>query len=170
MEKHLWQSVKKSTILVISLYPLTHFLVALFFSELFVYLGILSHKLALLAAVIAVLIDLDHLFAYLFHHGQLSIRKAWNSSTVKHEKNRTFIHHLPGFVSCLIIISILSLFHWQLSLALAIAYYSHILLDDLHFHFHKTYELKEWGFVLKIPLYELLADFVLVLFTLIILI
>jgi len=143
------------------LYPLTHFLVALFISEIFVYSNEISHKLAILSAIVAVLIDLDHLFAYFHHHKKLSIKQAWNSS-ILHEHNRTFIHHRAGLFLALIIIVIFFAFNWKISLILAIAYFSHMLLDALHLHTHKTFNITELGYKLKIPYYEFCTDIILI--------
>jgi len=74
------------------MYPFSHFLFALLIGEIFVKLGFLNHDLALLVAVIAVLIDVDHFIFYSVKHKDWDLKHAWNAAVSGHEKERTFIH------------------------------------------------------------------------------
>ena len=80
------------------MYPFSHFLFALFIGEIFVKLNLLNHDLALLVAVIAVLIDLDHFIYYSIKHKDWNLKHAWNAAVSGREKERTFIHFKWGFL------------------------------------------------------------------------
>jgi len=144
------------------MYPPSHFLFAFLIAEIFVKFGMLSHEIAILVALIAVLIDIDHFIYYAAKHRDLSLRNAWNAAVVKHEKGeRTFVHHFWGFL----IVTLFLIGMWFVNLTtffvIGISYYSHMLLDD-GFFVGKTVDIKEEGFVIKYPLYEFIFDVVIV--------
>ncbi len=81
------------------MYPQSHFLFAYLLGLIFVKLGFISHRLALVIGLLAVFIDIDHYIDHVIHHKIFSFRKAWNDASVRHElSERTFVHHTFGFV------------------------------------------------------------------------
>ncbi|MBU0461663.1 MAG: metal-dependent hydrolase [Nanoarchaeota archaeon] len=115
------------------MYPSTHFLVPLFIGEILVQIGMLTHTQALIAAVLAVAIDLDHYLVYALYHKDLNFMHFWNDSNRKgDEKGRTVIHHLPGVIAVSVLIIILFFVNVPACIIIALAYYSHILLDNCY--------------------------------------
>lgn len=145
------------------MYPQTHFLAAWFLSLILVKLGILSHKAALVCAVLAVLLDLDHWIAYVIHERKLSIKKAWNVAAVTHDfEERTFIHHKTGFIVMTIFLILMLLFNRLVFWVAGIAYYSHMFLDYVHVWGRgKIIKFKEMGFGFQISGFEIILDFIL---------
>ncbi|MBW2963223.1 metal-dependent hydrolase [Candidatus Woesearchaeota archaeon] len=144
------------------MYPQTHFLAALFLGEVLLKLGVLSQKTVVVCAVLAVLIDLDHWAAFMIRHHEFSLKKAWNAATVKHENERTFIHHRTGFIIMAAILLITFLFNRLVFWVLGTAYLSHMFLDYVHVIEKKNFRFKELGFWINITGFELVLDFVLI--------
>ena len=148
------------------MYPHTHFLFAFLLAEILVKFDILSHKLAVLVALIAVLIDIDHYIYYGVKHNSWDIRKAWNAATVTHEKGeRTFIHHSIGFFIITALIIIGFYFNKTVFWILTIGYYSHIFLDYVNLNIlriKRSLRFKEEGFVVDIPVHEVVFDLLLI--------
>ncbi len=146
--------------------PHTHFLFAFLLAEILVKFGILSHKLAVLVALIAVLIDIDHYIYYGVKHKSWDLRKAWNAATVTHEKGgRTFIHHRVGFLIITALVIISFYLNKTVFWILAIGYYSHIFLDYVNLdilRIKRSLRFKEEGFVVNVPVHEIVFDLLLI--------
>ncbi len=112
--------------------PHTHFLFPLAIGLLLFRFGMISWKIALLCAVVGVLIDLDHYVEYVIHakKNRFSFIGMWNDSMTKESfVKRSFTHYWPGMIGTTLLIIILFPFSSLASLVLAIAYYSHMILD-----------------------------------------
>ena len=146
------------------MYPLTHFLFPFFIAQIFVKLNYLDYKLAIITGIIAVLIDLDHWIYRIIKFHEFNPKNAWNNAVKKHDpKERTFLHHKPGMILIASLTLILLFFSWKSALILALAYYSHILLDNLHLKLKSYLKMEEEGFIFKIPFYEIIFDLILIL-------
>jgi hypothetical protein len=154
------------------MYPWTHFLFPFFIAEVLVSLSYLNHWHALIAGVVGVLIDLDHPIEFVLVRKKFNFRKAWNNSVVSHKVDgRSFIHHWSGILVVILICLVLLYFIPLLALILALGYFSHIFLDYVHLNFLKRkIKFKEFGFAFRIPEYELLFDFVLLILVIFLLI
>ena len=147
------------------MYPQTHFLFPFFVALLLQKMGFLSWKLALLAGIIGVLVDLDHYAEHILHakKKKFSVIDTWNNSVKLHKfHQRSFIHHWQGFVIVTLVLVTLAFFNWQLTLAFALGYYSHLLLDYIHLNKAKSWAAKLGYFYLKEPWGEVVLDVVLV--------
>jgi len=147
------------------MYPQSHFLFALFVSMIFVKFGVFDYKIALLIAVIAVFIDIDHLINFIIKKGDYSMRDAWNAGILKHMKERTFIHHYLGFTLITEIVILLFFISRTWFWIISIAYYTHMFLDYAKLNVLKIrtkITIKEAGFVERINKFELLFDMFLV--------
>lgn len=147
------------------MYPQSHFLFALFISMIFVKYNVFDYKIALLIAVIAVFVDIDHFINFIVRKGDYSLRDAWNAGILKHMKERTFIHHYKGFILITAIIVVLFFLNKTWFWIISIAYYSHIFLDYAKlnvFRIKGKITIKESGFVEKINKFELLFDIFLI--------
>ncbi|MFH1505787.1 MAG: hypothetical protein ABIE94_02255 [archaeon] len=146
------------------MYPLSHFLLPFFIGEIFVEFGSFNHWMALFAALIGTFIDIDHLIEYIVRHKEVSVLHAWNAAVVKHESERSFIHHQLGYFLVTGIVIILFFTDIIVFGIVAIGYYSHMLLDapdPFKMKKVKFITLKEAGFVVKLPRYELILDILL---------
>ena|SRR3989338_5277916 len=152
------------------MYPQSHFLLPFVLGLGFVKLEVLDIKLALIAGLLGVLIDIDHYIAFLYYYKDFNIKHVWNAAVVKGDPiERTFIHHKIGFVVMTKIIEVLLLFNPLYSLVLALGYYTHLLLDYIHliiplqtFKHPKKIVFVEDGFTVKLPVYEILFDSMLI--------
>ncbi len=140
------------------MYPHTHFIVAFFVGMIFTKAGHITIEMALIAALISVLIDLDHLIEYGIRHKEWSMIKAWNASVVYHELERSFIHYHIGFIIVSGIIIFVGLFSIPLAIIKATAYYSHFFLDHMHVYINKRFKFRELGLHFNISLQELMID------------
>ncbi|MBT3691489.1 hypothetical protein HOD75_02940 [archaeon] len=141
------------------MYPFTHFLFAFFIGEILVKYNIFNHQIALITALIATLIDIDHFIYYGIKHKDWNLKHAWNGAVYKKEPERTFIHHKLGFILITLIIIATYFINPIISYILAIAYYSHMFLDYIPQIFitpQKTIKTKEAGFRINIALYEII--------------
>lgn len=125
--------------------------------------GFLNHWQALIAALIGVLIDVDHPLEYAFIRKKFSLRKAWNNSTVLHRiKERSFIHHWRGLVIVTVFCLVILFLNKIVAVIIILGYYSHLLLDYVHVGLlEKTVKFRELGFSVRIPEYEIVLDAVL---------
>lgn len=150
------------------MYPQTHFLFPFLISLILMKYGLLDWKLALISGIIGVLIDLDHLAEHIFHSrkNKFSIVDTWNNAVHYHRfSERSLLHHWLGMLIIGFILMVVSFFNWKISLMLAIAYYSHMVLDHICIRVKPKYvlRLKEEGLFVQIPYYELVFDGILVL-------
>ena len=149
------------------MYPQTHFLFPFLISLILMKYGLLDWKLALLSGIIGVLIDLDHLVEHIFHSrkNKFSLADTWNNAVHYHRfSERSVLHHWLGMLIIGLVLVVVSFFNWKISLMLAIAYYSHMILDHISIRIKPKYvlRLKEEGLFLQILYYELVFDAVLV--------
>lgn len=116
--------------------PHTHLLVSVFFAELLVYTGMLTHYHALIVGLIAVFIDLDHYFRYVIEFKSINFLKFWNKTVDGTIKNgRTWVHHWPGFIVFTVVTVVLFLLNTVYGLVFGIAYYTHMVLDYVFLNF-----------------------------------
>jgi hypothetical protein len=155
------------------MYPLTHFLVAWLIGLLMVKNGNFTPLQALYTGLVGMLIDIDHFICFVLRKKDFSLKDAWNAA-VKHKlEERTFIHHLPGFlIISLVLVGLFfvnKIYFW----ILLIGYYSHMILDYFNLRewmgIRKSIKFKEEGFIFRIPLVEIIFDIILVVFVLFIL-
>lgn len=148
------------------MYPQSHFLFPFFISLILVKLNYLDWKLALLSGIIGVLIDLDHLVEHILlaAKNKFSLADTWNNAVHYHRfSERSVLHHWLGMLIIGLVLVAVSFFNWRISLILAIAYYSHMILDHISIRIKLKYvlRLKEKGLFLQIPYYELIFDAIL---------
>jgi hypothetical protein len=144
----------------------THFLFPFFIALILTKLNLISWKLALLCGLIGVLIDVDHYVEQIAHSktNRFSLKVAWNNSIRFHRfEQRSFIHHWQGFLMLTLIFLIILFFSWKISLILAIAYYSHILLDYAHLKKEKFLRWKVGKLFVKESYLEIFLDILLIL-------
>src|SRR3989344_707023 len=99
--------------------PQTHFLFPFTLSVLLVKLHLFSWKLALLAGIIGVLIDLDHYVEQIAHAktNRFSLKATWNNSVRFHRFNqRSFIHDGIGAILITVALCILAFLTWPVAL------------------------------------------------------
>jgi len=143
------------------MYPQSHFLFAFFIAIIFVKFNIFGYEIALLIAVLAVLVDIDHFIIFVIRKGDYSLRDAWNAGILKHIKERTFIHHYVGFILLTTIIVLLFFLNRTWFWIITLAYYSHMFLDYAKLNILKIKGkriIKKAGFIEKISNFELLFD------------
>ena len=143
------------------MYPQTHFLLPFFIAEILVKLNILNHEYAILTGLIGVFIDIDHFIKFAVYHKDFNVKHAWNTAVVKHESERTFIHHKTGFFLITIFNIILFFLNRTMFWVISLAYYSHMILD-MKLDAKKILNIKEKGFIINLPVYELILDLLLV--------
>jgi len=147
------------------MYPPAHFFLPLLIGEILVKLGIFNHQLAIAAALVGLLIDVDHFIWYVYKYKSWSLKKAWNADVRYHVAERTFIHHKLGFFLGTIIIIILFFINLNIGLVAAIGFYTHFFLDYVPLNiFHMKKRIKENidGFIVKIPVYEIIINIILI--------
>lgn len=121
------------------MYPQSHFLLALLLGLGMAKAGLLSWQLALVCAVIAVLIDIDHFLSFAYRHRDFSVKHAWDAAVVKHEKKeRTIIHHPIGIAVMTLFLASTYFIDRTWFFVLAIAYYSHMLIDHIPYQKHSS--------------------------------
>ncbi|HLD72307.1 MAG TPA: hypothetical protein VJA23_01865 [Candidatus Nanoarchaeia archaeon] len=149
------------------MYPQSHFLFPFLISLILIKSGLLDWKLALLSGIIGVLIDLDHLIEHILlaTKNKFSLADTWNNAVHYHRfSERSVLHHWLGMLIIGLVLVVVSFLNWRISLILAIAYYSHMILDHIFIRVKPKYvlRLKEEGLFLQIPYYELVFDAILV--------
>jgi len=145
------------------MYPQTHFLFAFFLAEIFVQIGWLNHYSALICAVLAVIIDFDHIIEHFLLTKDRSLKRFWNNSVMKNDpRERTILHHLPGFIIFLILpiaIWFSAVQNRPAAIIIAVAYWSHMFLDTIRIHIMmKKVDIKECGFHIPIYMHEVALD------------
>jgi hypothetical protein len=148
------------------MYPLTHFLAPFLVGLILVNFGYFTFNHALIAGLIGLLIDVDHFLYYFTIKRDFNFKNAWNSAVNHKFEERTFIHHLPGFLIFTTIIIALFFINKTWFLILTIGYYLHMVLDYFNFkswlRIKQKVKFNEEGFVFKIPLYEIILDLILI--------
>ncbi|MAG20314.1 hypothetical protein CL618_02675 [archaeon] len=146
--------------------PITHFLVGLLFGLLGMKLGFFNIYFAILVAILAVAMDVDHLISYYLRHKEWSLKKCWNVALGVEENLWTFIHYWKGFVVILLGLIGLSFFSLSISYFIFAFYVPHFLLDQLHLYWvmNRGYKIRKI-FGMNILLYwlEIVIDLVVIL-------
>ncbi len=144
------------------MYPQSHFLFSLLVALIFVKFAVFDYRIALLIALVAVLIDLDHFIIYIIKRKEWSLKDAWNADVKGKFRNaRTFIHHYVGFMIITLIIVGCFFVNKNLFWILGLGYYTHMFLDYAHLnvlHIKEKMTLKEFGLIERINKFELLFD------------
>jgi hypothetical protein len=150
------------------MYPWTHFLFPLFVGLILTKLSVFSWKLAFLAGIIGAAVDIDHYFEHIMRakKDKFSLIKTWNVSIKTHHFNqRSFIHGWGGAILLTAAFIVAVFFNWQVTLALALGYYSHLLLDFPFVELPYTEERVRWrigNLWFREPFFEVGLDLVLV--------
>ena len=140
--------------------PITHFLVGLLFGLIGVRIGFFGYFGAFLIAILAVLIDFDHLITYYVRHKEWNLKRCWNVSLGVEENLWTFLHYWKGFFVILIFLIILGIFNLGWGYFLFSIYVPHFLLDQLHLYWvlnkgykiHKIFGMNVIVYILEILL------------------
>ncbi len=154
------------------MYPHSHLLFPLLVGEILVKLGYVDQRFVLVAVLIGVFVDLDHPIKHFFLTGELNPKKAWNAGVVKHEDDRTFIHHKDGILGITLLFIVFYAYFPYWTLAVALGYYSHMLLDHfsvgngfidnmttkLYWGKWKPYSLILFGFDMELARHEIVFD------------
>ncbi|PIZ51963.1 hypothetical protein COY27_01890 [Candidatus Woesearchaeota archaeon CG_4_10_14_0_2_um_filter_33_13] len=143
------------------MYPHTHFLFPFTIALVLNRFSIISWKLTVLCGIVGVIIDIDHFIDHIVQAkgNKFSIKATWNNSVRFHRfDQRTFIHHWKGAILVTTIIGSLILYNWQVSLIIALGYYSHLLLDYIHVRKDKSVRIRLKGFFIKEYYSEILLD------------
>jgi hypothetical protein len=145
-----------------AMYPHTHFLLPFFTGSIFMKFNLWSWEWALLAGIAGVAVDLDHYIEHMLYakSNKFSLKATWNNSIKFHTFNqRSFIHYFPGAVVVTVVLLALLLISWQLSLALVLGYYTHLLLDLPHiFSKGKSVRFKAFSLYFKRSSTEMWLD------------
>ncbi len=145
--------------------PHTHFLFPFVIGVIFVELGVFTWPLAILAGVVGMLIDVDHYVENIVHSkkNRFSLRAAWNNAVKYHRFNqRSFIHYGIGVLILTGIFMVVAVFSWKIALAVAIGYYSHIILDYSHLKNEEHFRWKLGSLYMKEQVGEAILDVFLV--------
>ncbi len=116
------------------MYPHSHALFPLLVGLILEKLGYVGYEWVLVAVLVGVLIDVDHLLKHFLLTGSLSIRGTWNAGVVKHEQDRTFIHHRNGMIVTTLLLIVAAAYWPYWITAVMLGYFSHMFLD----HFSVT--------------------------------
>ncbi len=147
------------------MYPQSHFLVPFFIGLILAKLNVLSWKLAVLAGIVGILVDLDHYIEHILRAktNRFSLKATWNNSIKHHKFNqRSFIHYWDGALLITLILAIIAYSNWQCALAIALGYYSHLLLDIPHFAKKTIVKIKFFDLYFRESWVEILFDVLLI--------
>lgn len=144
------------------MYPQSHFLFAFFISVILVKFGVLNYQTALIIAVFAVLVDLDHFILFALKKHDYSLKDAWNAHVGKRYEGKVFFHHKYGIIFMTFLTILLFFISTNWFWIIGISYYSHMFLDYFKLniiHIRKKFiTIKEAGFIEKINNFELFFD------------
>ena len=140
------------------MYPITHFLVPTTIMIILYKLNLTTPKYIIIAGLTGMLIDIDHYIHLIITHKSFSLRKAWNIAVTGHENERSFIHHTKGIILTTFLMFILYFYSKNLTVGLSTGYYTHIILDKIHIQTKKILSIREFGFLMRMPLYELILN------------
>jgi len=147
------------------MYPQTHFLASSLIAFIFAKLGVIDYKIALLAGLAGMLVDIDHFIVYIFKYKEMNFRHAWNKAVRGLYHGRCFIHHNLGFILITLTIIALYFFNKNWFWIISIGYYSHMFIDYAHLNILKIREkmtIKEFGITERINKFEVLLDIFLI--------
>ncbi len=156
------------------MYPQSHFLFPLLIGLILEKLGYVGYDFVLIAVLVGVLIDLDHPLHHFFKTGELSVLKTADDAFKKHIDDRTFLHHKLGMLVVTLFFIIFFAYFSYWTLAVAVGYYSHVLLDHItadgrlldnrtdkdYLGKRKPILLCLCGYTVKIALFEIVFDVV----------
>ncbi len=154
------------------MYPQSHFLFPLLIGLVLEKLGYVGYDFVLVAVLVGVLIDLDHPLHHFFMTGRLSITATADDAFKKHIDDRTFLHHKQGMLIITILLIILWKYFPYWTLAVAVGYYSHMLLDHYsitngfednfpikdYFGPWKPVQMKICGYAIPVARHEIVFD------------
>lgn len=154
------------------MYPHSHLLFPLLVGLILEKLGYVDPLWIVVAVLIGVFVDLDHPIKHFFLTGELNPKKAWNAGLVKHEDDRTFIHHKNGILGITLFFIVFYAYFPYWTAAIALGYYSHMLLDHftmkkglvddvtnkLYWGKWKPYSLIIFGFDMELARHEIAFD------------
>ncbi len=107
----------------------------------------LSNPYVIFFILWGILIDIDHIFLFIFKYKTLSIQKIWRISEKLRKKMeaKLYIFHSPEINIILLIIS----FFNKLALIIFLSNIIHITLDTIeHYKAHKNFKwFKEWSII-----------------------
>ncbi len=113
-----------------------------------------------ISALLSVLYDLDHLYAYFRRHGTADLTSVWNASVKHTENDRTILHKVNGVAIILPLAGLASLFGLKYGLIVLSTYALHMLMDHIHYRFN--FHIKEGRMSVPISYEEIGIDFGLV--------
>jgi hypothetical protein len=158
------------------MYPHSHGLFPLLVGLVLQKLGYVGYDWILVAVFVGVFVDIDHLLKHFYLSGELSIRGTWNSGIVKHEQDRTFIHHKKGILitGLLLLVGYAYWPYW--ASAVALGFFSHMFLDHYSltsgfvdymtdkkmWGYWKPVRLSLFGFIFTFSLHEIMLDVMMV--------
>ncbi|MBD3259664.1 hypothetical protein GF371_03465 [Candidatus Woesearchaeota archaeon] len=146
------------------MYPHSHFIATLFLAEIFVRLGYISHRLAIVCAIVSVLVDFDHLIEYCIVYKRFSFKNAWNVCVANKLHGRTAVHRVFGIVVFALATLIISLFSLPWAIVIGLGYFSHLAVDLLYNVWIKKSEkmvkTKLLGFLFQIRYTEVTFDII----------
>jgi hypothetical protein len=113
------------------MYPQSHFLFPLVLGLLLQKLEYVDPWWIAVAVLVGVFVDLDHPLHHFFKSGKFSIAATADDAFKKHIDDRTFLHHRFGMLITTLFLMIVfaSFSYW--TTAVALGYYSHMLLDHI---------------------------------------
>lgn len=151
------------------MFPETPFLFAFAIALAFRNSNVISLKLAVICAFLAVFIDIDHYIEHIIHarRNKFSLLDTWNN--IRHIPERSFIHHKIGIAIFTTLFLLIYLISPKISLIMAIAYYSHIILDYVKWHKVKYLRLMIFNFKIRETHTEMFINILLVVIILIML-
>ena len=156
---------------IVVMYPQSHFLVPFIFVEFLSRFDFFSWKVAILAGIVGVLVDVDHLFEHVIHASgdRWNLLKVWNQAIVGHRwRERSFIHDTSGV---LLITALLFFLYFLSPLAVFVigsGYYSHILLDHVHTSYFGKVNISFLGLKIREGVFEIVLDVLLCVFLILI--
>ena len=144
------------------MYPQSHFLFSLLIALILAKLHIFDYRIALIIALVAVFMDIDHFIIFIIKRKDWKLKDAWNAEVKGNFKHaKTFIHHWLGLILITAITVALFFVNKTLFWIIGLAYYTHMFLDYAHLNVLKIKErmtIKEFGLIERINKFELLFD------------
>ncbi|MFC1690664.1 hypothetical protein ACFL0W_00660 [Nanoarchaeota archaeon] len=144
------------------MFPQSHFLLALLLGVIAYERGLLGLHIAFLVAILAIFMDFDHVISNLVFHKKFDLKKMWHKTVYHIEHHETLLHNPIAFIVVSIIVGVVFIFNPVASLIIALAYYSHYLLDDLSIYEPEMFKTKEFGWLFNAGREELILNGVLI--------
>ena len=153
------------------MYPQSHFLVPVVFGGVLVHFGFVSWVVVILAGLVGVLVDIDHLFEHVIHArgDRWNLVKVWNQSMAFHRwRQRSFIHDASGVLLVTVLLCFLYFLSPLAVFVLGLGYYSHIILDHVHTNYFGKVKFSLFGVQIREGIFEIVLDFLLCIFLILI--